>query len=240
VLTTDTTARGASLGGHATRVYANAGNLPLIDLLDGGCRTVLDVGCGAGDNAALIRQRHPNCEIYGITRSAPEAALARRHMNDVWMFDIDGALPQDLVHRQFDALIFSHVLEHLRDPASALGRLSQSLKPGGTALIAVPNVLSWRQRGHFVLGRFEYQHSGALDDTHLRFFTYFTADRYLLSQSPDLKLKYKGATGSVPLWVLRRHVLPTTWSHLVDAWGCRTWPNLFGQQVLIKAQKEEA
>lgn len=219
------------------RVYSNNGNSPLIDLLGKSCRRLLDIGCGAGDNAALVKSKYSECEVYGITHSAIEAELARRHMVQCWVFNVEDELPDDLTNQTFDALIFSHVLEHLRDPAVVVDRLSRLLRSGGQVLIAIPNVLSWRMRIQFLLGRFEYGSAGVLDDTHLRFFTYFTADQYLLSKSFELELEYKGASGGVPLWWLRRYVLPRRWSEYIDQWGCRHWPNLFGGQVLIRAVK---
>jgi hypothetical protein len=112
-----------------------------------------------------------------------------------------------------------------------------SLNSGGQVLIPVPNILSWRMRLQFLRGVFEYESAGELDDTHLRFCTYFTADQYLFSKSPDLEVTHKTASGSVPLWWLRRHVLPQAWSEHIDQCGCRHWPNLFGGQVLIMAVK---
>jgi len=219
------------------RVYSNHGNSPLIDLLGTDCKRLLDIGCGAGDNAVLVKARHPKCDVFGITHSAAEAELAKEHMAQCWVFDIEKELPADLDHQSFDVLIFSHVLEHLRDPAVVLARFLQLLRRGGQVLIAVPNVLSWPMRYKFLLGYFEYESAGVLDDTHLRFFTYFTADQYLLSKSPDLKVSTKLASGSVPLWWLRRHVFPRRCSESIDQWGCRRWPNLFGGQVLIRAVK---
>lgn len=220
------------------RIYANTGNSPLIALLGAGCGRVLDVGCGAGDNAALIKAEYPETQVFGISCSAAEAELALQHMAQCWVFDIESEFPSDLAKQSFDAMIFSHVLEHLREPAAVLARFTRLLNPMGKVLIAVPNVLSWRQRVKFLLGRFEYESAGVLDDTHLRFFTYLTADRYLLSQSPNLELASKSATGSVPLWWLRRHVLPKVLCNRIDAWGRHHWPNLFGGQVLIKAVKK--
>lgn len=222
----------------AERVYSNQGNPPLIDLLGKGCARLLDVGCGAGDNAALIKSRYPECDVFGITHSAAEAELAKKHMKRCWVFDIEDEIPDDLAEQSFDALIFSHILEHLREPAVVLHRYSRLLRNGGQTLIAVPSVLSWRMRVKFLFGDFQYESAGVLDDTHLRFFTYFTADQYLLLKSPDLKLTNKLADGSVPLWWLRRHVFPRRWTEYIDQWGSRYWPNLFGGQVLIRAVKQ--
>jgi SAM-dependent methyltransferase len=219
------------------RVYANGGNPALLELLGAGCRRVLDVGCGAGDNAAWLRARDPACRIQGITHSAREAELAARHLERCWVFDLEQAWPSELEHERFDALVFSHVLEHLRAPSRVLARLCHLLVPGGSVLIAVPNVLGWRQRLSFLRGRFEYAPSGVLDATHLRFFTYFTADGYLLADAPELVLVEKRVTGSVPLGWLRRHILPARAAGAIDAFGCRALPNLFGGEVLLKATR---
>ncbi len=92
------------------RVYTNQGNPPLIDLLSEGCNRLLDVGCGAGDNAALIKARYSECDVFGITHSAAEAELAQKHMTRCWVFNIEDKLPDDLANQSFDALTFSHVL----------------------------------------------------------------------------------------------------------------------------------
>lgn len=222
--------------GIIERVYTNHGNPPLLALL-GTCHTLLDVGCGAGDNAALLNKRQPSLKIYGITHSSAEAALAEQYMEHCWIADIESDWPMDLQEARFDAILFSHVLEHLRDPAAILARFATLLNSGGEVLIAVPNILSWRMRMQFLLGRFEYESAGVLDETHLRFFTYETADRYLLAQCTDLNLEFKGVSGSVPLWWLRRYLFPKSWCEKLDRLGCRFWPNLFGSQVLLRARK---
>ena len=219
------------------RVYSNRGNAPLLGLSPGGWGRLLDVGCGAGDNAALVKAGNPGCDIFGITHSCPEADLAKKYLTHCWTFDIENHFPEGLARQSFDALLFSHVLEHLRDPAEVLARFTSLVRRGGEVLIAVPNILSWRMRVQFVLGRFEYEQTGVLDDTHLRFFTYLTADKYLLSKSPDLRLVQKAADGSVPLWLLRRHIFPDKWTEYIDRFGSQHWPNLFGGQILIRAVK---
>lgn len=220
------------------RVYKNEGNAPLIALIDGDVHRVLDVGCGAGDNAELLRSRYPHCQVHGITHSAAEAEIASRRMTSCRVWDIEGDVSEEISTMRFDVIIFSHVLEHLREPGSVLRRFARLLQHDGSVVIAVPNVLSWAMRWQFLRGDFEYQSGGILDDTHLRFFTYFTADRYLLGGCPELRLVSKGVTGSVPLWWLRRYLLPKRSSEFIDMLGCRFWPNLFGGQILLKAVRD--
>jgi 2-polyprenyl-3-methyl-5-hydroxy-6-metoxy-1,4-benzoquinol methylase len=236
--------RGSGLGApvaafavESERVYDDPGNPALCALLGPGAQRLLDVGCGAGANAALLRARHPGLGIEGITRSSREAELAGAHLDRAWVFDLEADFPPELEASRFDALFCSHVLEHVRQPSQVLARLARLLRPGGQVLIAVPNVLAWSQRFLFLAGRFEYEGTGVLDETHLRFFTYHTAERYLFAEAPELRLEDKHVTGSVPLWWLRRHVLPRSWSEGIDAFGCRVRPNLFGLQILLRASK---
>jgi 2-polyprenyl-3-methyl-5-hydroxy-6-metoxy-1,4-benzoquinol methylase len=216
------------------RVYANAGNQPLLQLLRDPVQDVLDVGCGAGDNARAIKSRFPECRVCGITISNTEADVARRTLDEVLVRDLESGFPPELAQRRFDTIIFSHVLEHLREPAVLLRAAADLLKPGGQILIAVPNVLGWRQRVRFVRGDFTYESAGVLDSTHLRFFTYFTADKFLLPTEAPLRVTDKTVAGGVPLWILRRHVLPRTASERIDEIGCRVFPNLFGDQILLR------
>jgi 2-polyprenyl-3-methyl-5-hydroxy-6-metoxy-1,4-benzoquinol methylase len=228
-------ARQLLAGNPEDRIYGNAGNAALLALIDADARAVLDVGCGAGDNAALLMARQPQMEVYGITGSEPEAVLARGRMTDCWVTDLENGFPPEARGRRYDVVLFSHVLEHLRDPAELVGHSVALLRPGGACVIAVPNVLVWTQRAKFLRGRFEYESSGIMDETHLRFFTYETAAKYLLAKAPELRVAAQRVSGSVPLWVLRRHLLPAGLSSRIDAAGCALLPNLFGWQVLLKA-----
>lgn len=218
------------------RVYQNLGNEDLIKLLTP-CSKVLDVGCGNGANARLIADKYPDAQVSGVTIAQTEADASKPYLKKCYVFDMESSWPDQLQEESYDALIFSHVLEHLRDPALVVAKYVQHLQSGGQILIAVPNVLNWRQRIDFALGRFEYESAGVMDDTHLRFFTYLTSDRYLLSRCKDVSITHKLATGSVPLWLLRRAVLPSKWSDFIDKNGTKFWPNLFGSQVVFRGIK---
>jgi len=220
------------------KIYTNDGNAAVVSLIDRNARDVLDVGCGTGGTATLLRTRDPHKRLYGITGSSAEAELARPRFEHCWVADLEGQLPASLLEHRFDVVICAHVLEHLRQPQHVLRQLVQLLRPGGQCVVAIPNVVSWRQRWQFFRGRFEYQADGVMDATHLRFYSYWTAVPELCSGIPDLCVEHLRVTGSVPLWLLRRHVLPTAWAARLDDAGCRTWPNLFGNEILIDCKKK--
>ena len=221
---------------NAERQYGNEGNRAILELLGSEPKQILDVGCGSGDNARLAGELGFNQEYYGITLSQSEKEIALKGMKECWVADVETSDLDFLKQRQFDAILFSHVLEHLRDPASIVSRFVSFLRPGGTIVIAVPNVLVFRQRIKFLIGRFNYEDDGVMDSTHLRFYTYDSADRYLLASS-KLKIVRKEVEGSVPLWFLRHYFLPGRAKNWLDNKGCDLFPNLFGGQVLLKAQK---
>jgi len=221
------------------RIYSNTGNTDLLSFLDSESRSILDVGCGAGDNAALIRRSRPEAKIHGLTLSAAEKERALQYMDACWVGNVEGEVPEAVKERTYDTLLFSHVLEHLREPARTLASLVGLLRPAGSVLIAVPNTLIYHQRLKFLAGKFKYKKMGIMDSTHLRFFTYYTADKYLTHPIDCLETEIKTVSGHLPLGPLRRYVLPTSVSEYLDSAAIGTFPNVFGNQVILRARKEQ-
>ena len=217
------------------KVYQNAGNDLILSLVPGDARHVLDVGCGAGDNARRLMELRSDRSIVGITHSAAEAEIARQHCTDVLVADLNAGIPAG-VGGPFDAMIFSHVLEHLADPVRLLDSLLPHLRPDGAIVISVPNVLEWRTRARFMRGDFAYADDGILDRTHLRFYTYRTAARELLGSMPQLQIDRLETRGSFPLGPLRRSPLPDRWKRGIDRFAVRQWPNLFASEIGILAR----
>ena len=101
---------------------------------DGG-RRVLDVGCGEGVFLALMRER--GWQAVGVELGEESARIAREERGlDVRTGDL---FSLDAEPSSFDAVVMSHVLEHLPDPVGALARVRELLEPGGMLMLSLPN-----------------------------------------------------------------------------------------------------
>ncbi len=134
-------------------------------------RRILDVGCSSGALGAALKQRQ-RAEVVGIEVDAAYAAAAARRLDRVVHADVETLTAGEPELGSFDCVIAADVLEHLRDPWSALATLAQRLVPGGAAIVSLPNVRYWEtfvQLG--VRGRWPVRDEGIFDRTHLRWFT---------------------------------------------------------------------
>jgi 2-polyprenyl-3-methyl-5-hydroxy-6-metoxy-1,4-benzoquinol methylase len=221
-----------------TQIYKNNGNDLVLKMLRPDARRILDIGCGTGDNARSILNKRPGAKIVGITLSHAEAAIARTYLEQVHVADLETS-DLSFIPGSFDAIICSHVLEHLKDPVAVLRRAVRFLTDGGQLVVAVPNVLELKNRLRLLMGKFEYEDVGIMDRTHLRFFTWHTAVKNLIDPVPELHLESKVTEGSFPLWWLRRFVLPSRATRWFDELATRTFPNLFGWQIVICASRSQ-
>src|SRR5947209_2652100 len=123
----------------STKIY-DVCNANILAWVPRGTRLLLDVGCGSGQNSAVLRKQMPELRAFGITISATEQEAANSVMEQCWICDLEGELPPELDALQFDVILFSHVLEHLREPKQVLRRFLKFLQPSGRLLIALPNI----------------------------------------------------------------------------------------------------
>ena len=187
---------------------------------------ILDIGCGAGALGGALKERHP-CEVVGVTYSNDEAESARQRLDRVEVADLNGFAPRQL--GLFDCIVCSHVLEHLLQPERLLRELAECLLPGGVIVVALPNVLFWKQRLQFLRGRFRYTDGGLMDRTHFRFFDWMTASA--LITDAGLVVSDGIADGGFPL----SSRLGAKASAAVDRSALRRFPGLFGFQFVFVA-----
>jgi SAM-dependent methyltransferase len=161
--------------------YPDHPNADLLDRIPLDAAVVLDVGCGAGSLGAAYRRFNPRARLLGIDHDPAAAALAAQRLNDVAAVDVEqDPLPFEL-DRPIDCIIYGDVLEHLRDPWAVLRRHIAALSDDGTILICVPNLEHWSFADRLLRGTWDYEPSGLLDATHLRWFSLETMRKGLLA-----------------------------------------------------------
>jgi 2-polyprenyl-3-methyl-5-hydroxy-6-metoxy-1,4-benzoquinol methylase len=134
------------------------------------CRrgTVLDVGCSTGGFLAQLQARFPgDYEVLGTDVSGPPLDFAQSKGIPVARGNFR---EQDFAGKQFDAVTFWAVLEHLADPQGFLAKACEILKPGAYCFALTPNLGSLAVR---LLGpRYRY-----IYPQHLNYFTRNTLTR---------------------------------------------------------------
>jgi 2-polyprenyl-3-methyl-5-hydroxy-6-metoxy-1,4-benzoquinol methylase len=177
--------RAAGHEGATLKYRVEEVNRALVGLV-GRPRTVLDVGCGVGLNGAALKRT--GARVTGIEIVPRSVERARAVLDEVVSADItsDAEVRQVLGQRRFDLLVFADVLEHTVEPRAVLERFLPYLEDDGQILVSLPNVAAWTVRLGLLAGHFDYQPSGILDDSHLRFFTRDSAAR--LCESAGLEV----------------------------------------------------
>jgi ubiquinone/menaquinone biosynthesis C-methylase UbiE len=102
---------------------------------------VLDLGCGTGTMAILIRQRRPESIVVGVDGDPKVLAIARRKAAKASpSIQFDEALAERLPYPKetFDRVLSSFVLHHLtrEGKLEALCEVHRVLKPGGSFHLA--------------------------------------------------------------------------------------------------------
>ncbi|MDQ3124301.1 MAG: methyltransferase domain-containing protein [Pseudomonadota bacterium] len=111
-------------------------------------REIWDLGCGAGQHAAMLKRRHPGAVVHGLDSSADMLAKARSPGADVdWLQgDIAAWSPEVPA----DLILANASLHWLPDHPALLRRLADALAPGGVLAIQMPMAHETR---HHVLMR---------------------------------------------------------------------------------------
>lgn len=100
---------------------------------------ILEAGCGVGAQTVILSRNSPGAQITSIDISEASIAEARKRLHTAGITNV--TLQQgDLFNLSFEEGSFDHlficfVLEHLPDPVSALQRLKNMIRPGGTVTV---------------------------------------------------------------------------------------------------------
>ena len=122
---------------------------------------VLDVGCSSGAFLYHLGQQFPGeYELMGTDASGPALDYAASRGITVSR----GQFAEQAFDREYDAVTFWAVLEHLIEPKSFLAKAHCILKPRGFCFVLVPNLRSLAVR--FLGARYRY-----IYPQHLNYFT---------------------------------------------------------------------
>lgn len=132
--------------------------------------TVLDVGCGSG----LLGKFFLN--INNITLDGLEIdELAINHAKKIKRYrTIFNMSIEEFFKKcktKYDYVIYGDVLEHLVQPDKTIFNTTKILSKNGKILISIPNIAHIDTIYGILNGNFNYNKTGTLDVTHLRFFT---------------------------------------------------------------------
>jgi len=129
--------------------YKTYRDRPAIDLMvqipaDLEPREIWDLGCGAGEHAALLARRHPGARVHGLDSSPAMLKAARERNAEVdWVLaDIDAFAP-DIPP---DLIFTNAALQWVTDHHDLFPRLVSSLAPGGVFACQMP--LTWPEVWH--------------------------------------------------------------------------------------------
>ena len=100
---------------------------------------ILEAGCGVGAQTVILAKNNPQSHFTSVDLSPASVEAARGAVQRAGLTNVH-FLPADIFNLPFAESSFDHVfvcfvLEHLRQPALALDRLKQVLKPGGTLTV---------------------------------------------------------------------------------------------------------
>lgn len=121
---------------------------------------VLDIGCGTGTLAPMLKREYPSAEVVGLDPDAAVLQLAWHKAQEVGIevrFDLGDATSLPYADSTYDRALCSLVFHHLLRPdkRSALSELRRVLRHGGELHIADwGKPQNWIMRGAFFAVQF--------------------------------------------------------------------------------------
>ncbi len=133
---------------------------------------VLDIGCATGYIGGWLQTRR-GCTVVGVEFSPTQAEVAKTRLSQVIVGNIESTEVQAQISQlpPFDVVLSSATIVCLVDPWAFLRQTKAWICPGGKLLITCANVAHWSIRRDLLLGKWDYQDYGVLDEIALRFFT---------------------------------------------------------------------
>lgn len=108
---------------------------------------IWDIGCGAGQHAALLKRRWPRARVHGLDSSAAMLDQARGLPDAVdW---VQASLEEWAPGKRVDLLLANASLQWASHHEALFARLASYLAPGGVMAVQMP--MAWETRHHTLM-----------------------------------------------------------------------------------------
>ena len=128
------------------------GMLLMVNSLPRKPKRILDVGCGTGYFAHLMKQKYTESTVIGIDISKMALKLGRNQYPEVTFIRADAEKKLPFPSNYFDLVISGEHIEHLVDVDSYLEEINRVTKKNGHLLLTTPNLASWINRIFLMFG----------------------------------------------------------------------------------------
>lgn len=132
---------------------------------------VLEFGPANGRLTKYMKEQL-GCQIYAVEIDESAAKDAAQYTEKIIVDSVENyKWCEEFKDLTFDYIVFADVLEHLYYPEKALKSVRAFLKEDGSILVSIPNIAHNSIIINLMRNEFNYNSTGLLDDTHIRFFT---------------------------------------------------------------------
>lgn len=155
----------------STPVHNNF-NPDLLKLIPVNSTSIIEIGCSSGALARVFKKISPNCWYVGVDVVPDFLDLASDYCDETLCLNIENANDEFYqTNSSADCWVFGDALEHLIDPWATVSKIRKNIKNKACLVASIPNAQHWSLQVRLNAGIFEYENSGLLDRTHLRWFT---------------------------------------------------------------------
>lgn len=145
--------------------YADGARSDILAMIPPDGTEIGSIGCGyAATEAVLVEQGR---RVHGVDVEPAAIEVARGRLTTARL--IDAGQAEHFAKGSLDGLILADVIEHVPAAWDALRTYAEAIKPGGWAVISVPNMRSLKVFAQFFLrGDWPEDNTGIFDRTHIQ------------------------------------------------------------------------